>query len=196
METDNCSRRPGEGRDPVPRFFLKSLRGAFLERSFHSPLARESLLFAWPLRRRSGANSAAGPEGGGQEPDVKRSNQEEGHPKAVVYGHPALRLRGRATATANCKAKAKTKVPSTSQDRNSGARLHEGMPLPLAGEAADRLVRVVLLIFRSRVSASTAHPHPTLRATFSRAAGEGSSRADAKHVLAEICFVLAAQDAQ
>jgi hypothetical protein len=48
-------------------------------KGFHSPSASELLLFAWS----------------------KRSNQEKDHPKAVVSGHPALRLRGRASGFAD-----------------------------------------------------------------------------------------------
>ncbi len=46
---------------------------------FHSPAASESLSFACPLRRRSGANSAAGPKGAGQDARSQESNQRKSH---------------------------------------------------------------------------------------------------------------------
>jgi hypothetical protein len=49
--------------------------------AFFTRLPASALLsLAWPLRRRSGANSAAGPQGEGQEPIVRESRQREGHP--------------------------------------------------------------------------------------------------------------------
>ena len=52
-----------------------------LDRSFHSPSASESLSFASPLRRRSGANGEAGPEGAERRMrGVKESNQRKGDP--------------------------------------------------------------------------------------------------------------------
>jgi hypothetical protein len=68
--------------------------------------ASECLSLAWPLRRRSGANSAAGPQGEGQEPVVRESHQREGHPKAAVSGllssDSATALRGFADSTSVC----------------------------------------------------------------------------------------------
>jgi hypothetical protein len=105
---DRCSRRGS--RPPFPtRFYLlhpltrtASIRGGVPSPSMGSYFvarhpcriftrlpASESLLLAWPLCRGSGANGEASPKGGGQEPDVKRSNQEKGQPKAMVPGHPA-----------------------------------------------------------------------------------------------------------
>jgi hypothetical protein len=68
--------------------------------------ASECLSLAWPLRRRSGANSAAGPQGEGQEPEVRERHQREGHPKAEVSGllpsDSAPGLRGFADSTSVC----------------------------------------------------------------------------------------------
>jgi hypothetical protein len=55
--------------------------------------ASESLLFAWPLRRRSGANSAAGPQGEGQEARSKRKAPKRRPPRYSGLRAPALRLR-------------------------------------------------------------------------------------------------------
>ena len=51
------------------------------KQSFHSPSASESLSLASPLRRRSGANGEAGPEGAERRMrGVRESNQREGDP--------------------------------------------------------------------------------------------------------------------
>jgi hypothetical protein len=47
------------------------------------------LLFAWPLRRRSGANAEGGPERAeGRTPGVKRSRQEKGRPSSAPSAPP------------------------------------------------------------------------------------------------------------
>jgi hypothetical protein len=76
--------------------FLETAKG------FHSPPASALLSLAWPLCRRSGANSVAGPQGGGQEPVVRESRQREGHPTLAPYAQSlcsrcARQLRGSPT---------------------------------------------------------------------------------------------------
>jgi hypothetical protein len=59
-------------------------------RAFGQPCGLpDLLLFAWPLRRRSGANAEGGPGGAeGRKPGVKRSRQEKGHPSSAPFAHP------------------------------------------------------------------------------------------------------------
>ena len=105
-----CFSTPLRGAASLPMFHLPPgdvmsvLRGARACgarhpcRVFTRLPASESLLFEWPLRRRSGANSAAGPKGEGQDARSQESNQEKGHPDAAVSGllpcDCAKRLRG------------------------------------------------------------------------------------------------------
>jgi hypothetical protein len=54
------------------------------------------------------------------------------------------------------------------REKDSMVAVQRTFASPAGGRSPRRGMRVVLLIFRFRISASTAHPHPTLRATFSR----------------------------
>ncbi len=73
------------------RFVAPSLRRLKRRaRAFGQPFGLpDLLLFAWPLRRRSGANAEGGPGGAeGRKPGVKRSRQEKGHPSSAPSAHP------------------------------------------------------------------------------------------------------------
>ena len=59
-------------------------------RAFGQPCGLpDLLLFAWPLRRRSGANAEGGPEGAeGRTPGVKKGRPKKGHPSSAPFAHP------------------------------------------------------------------------------------------------------------
>jgi hypothetical protein len=164
------------------------LRVAACPQGFHSPLASELLLFAWPLRRRSGANSAAGPQGGGQEPGVReRRHCAAG---AARTAQPARRAEGRSPESregqptlAPC---AQSLCSRCASPLRGSLTVH-----PWTGIELAHLLWATLRAFPAQPRRERRDPLSAHRArqsnspssafgTFSRLAGEGGSTANTK----------------
>ena len=185
---------------------------------FHSPPASECLLFAWPLRRRSGANSAAGPQGGGQEARSKEKAPRERPPHTrALRTVPVLQVREPATGFADSpsldwrrtgphRVGHPSDIPSAVSPRSRGpASAHRARQSQSGNQKPPRNYSCVVLhrdVRMSRAQDALERPLPpasmqsssALSGTFARRAGEENARA--KPWRARACFVLAAQDAQ